>query len=102
VSIPTLKIQEFTIGDVGIASNLAFFQFPKFKITVKNWGQTPAFLWSWTLKFTCDELPDTPIYGGKASGIPLENRVIPAGESFTLPALEFINVTACRLMMPKP
>jgi hypothetical protein len=89
VSIPTLTIQEFTIGDARIVGNLAFFQLPKFTITVKNYGQTPAFLWSWTLKFTCEDLPEVPVYGGIASGIPLEKQVVASGEPFTLPELAF-------------
>jgi len=90
VSIPTLKIEQFKTGNVGAASNLAFFQFPKFEITVKNYGQTPAFLRSWTLKFTCEDLPDVPVYtGGNGEGIPLEKQVIAAGTPYTLPELPF-------------
>ncbi|MGC2227291.1 MAG: hypothetical protein WA254_19580 [Candidatus Sulfotelmatobacter sp.] len=88
VSIPTLKVSEFTIDAVNL-SNLAFFRRPKFKITVKNWGQTPAFLWSWTIKMTCEDLPDIPTYEGIASGMPLEKQAIPGGDSFTLPEVGF-------------
>lgn len=60
-------------------------QYPKIKITVKNYGQTPALLQWWTLCFTCQELPDIPIYEGPASGIPLEKMAVQAGDTFTLP-----------------
>jgi hypothetical protein len=89
VSLPVLKISQFGIGPVNVSSNLAFFRRPKFEITVKNWGQTPAFLWSWTLNMTCEKLPETPVYSGIAAGMPLEKQVIPGGGSFTLPELAF-------------
>jgi hypothetical protein len=89
VSVPTLKISEFKIGPVNVSSNLAFFRRPKFEITVKNWGQTPAFLWSWTLEMTCENLPEIPVYSGIASGMPLEKQVIRGGGTFTLPEVGF-------------
>ena len=85
VSIPTLVVHEFGIGNVGNSSLSAFFQCPKIKITVKNYGQTPAFLKWWSLCFTCDELPDIPLYLG--DGIALEKIVVPPGETFNLPEL---------------
>jgi hypothetical protein len=91
VSVPTLKIEQFKIGNVGAAGNPAFFQYPKFEITIKNYGQTPAFLRFWTIKFTCDELPATPVYAGKGFGIPLEKQVIPGGGSFTLQGLSYLD-----------
>ena len=91
VSIPTLKISQFRISTVNasVSSNVAFFRRPQFEITVKNWGQTPVFLWSWTLKMTCEDLPEMPVYSGIASGMPLEKQVIPGGGSFTLPVVGF-------------
>jgi hypothetical protein len=89
VSIPTLAIDEFGIGDVGIANAEAFFQFPKIKITIKNHGQTPAFLKWWSLCFTCENLPDLPVYEGPGHGMPLEKTVVPPGGAYTLPDLAF-------------
>jgi hypothetical protein len=89
VSLPVLKISQFGIGPVNVSSNLAFFRRPKFEITVKNWGQTPAFLWAWTLQMTCEDLPEVPVYGGIAAGMPLEKQVIPGGGTFTLPEVGF-------------
>ena len=85
ISIPTLVVHEFGTGNFGAASAEAFFQYPKIKITVKNYRQTPALLQWWTLCFTCQELPDIPIYEGPASGIPLEKMAVQAGDTFTLP-----------------
>jgi uncharacterized membrane protein YciS (DUF1049 family) len=88
VSVPTLVVHEFETGDVGAADERAFFQCPKIKITVKNYGQTPAFLKWWCLCFSCEQLPEVPIYGGfPGSGVFLERVVIQPGEPYTLPDL---------------
>jgi hypothetical protein len=89
VSIPTLKVHEFGVGDVGAASAEAFFQFPKIKITIKNHGQTPAFLNWWSLCFTCEDLPDIPVYQELGRGVFLKRAVVQPGELYTLPDLAF-------------
>jgi hypothetical protein len=90
VSIPTLAIENFESGDMGSADLEATLQFPKVRVAIKNHGQTPAFLRSWTIVFTCEELPDAPDYSiGKSCGIVLEKEVVEPGGSYTLPELDF-------------
>lgn len=73
VSIPTLVIEKFETGGTGAANLEAMLQYPKVKVVIKNYGQTPAFLRSWTIVFTCEELPPVPDYKDHpASGIVLE------------------------------
>ncbi len=62
VAIPTLILEEFGLGDMGVASPAARLQSPKVRMVVKNYGQTPAFPTSWSVRFTCEELPKYPIY----------------------------------------
>jgi hypothetical protein len=89
VSLPTLKVEKFGFGYIGAAIMDAVLQFPDVEMVVKNYGQTPAFLWSWTIVFTCEELPDLPAYGGyPGSGITLEKQVIDPGGVYTLPRIE--------------
>jgi hypothetical protein len=88
VSIPTLVVHEFDMGNAGVASLEAMLQFPTIKLVVKNYGQTPAFLRSWSVAFTCEDLPDSPeYYDHPGSGIVLEKVVVQPNESYTLPAL---------------
>jgi hypothetical protein len=87
VSVPTLVIHEFETGDVGAADVRAFFQFPKVKISVKNYGNTPAFLKWWSLCFSCEDLPEVPIYDGPGDGMILDKIVVQPNETYTLPGL---------------
>jgi hypothetical protein len=86
VSLPTLALEKFESGDMGTADLEATLQFPKVKVVIKNHGQTPAFLRSWTIVFTCcEELPDIPNYStGKNCGIVLEKDVVQPNQSYTL------------------
>ncbi len=86
-SIPTLVVHELGTGDVGAANVEAFFQCPKIKISIKNYGQTPAFLKWWSLCFSCEDLPEVPIYEGPADGMILDKLVIQPNTVFTLPEL---------------
>jgi len=90
VSIPTLVIHEFETGDVGAADVSAFFQCPKVKITVKNYGNTPAFLKWWSLCFSCESLPEVPVYEGPGAGIFLSKVVVQSGDTYTLPELFYL------------
>jgi hypothetical protein len=74
---------------VGLVTAEAFFQFPKVKITIKNYGQTPAFLRWWSLCFTCESLPETPVYEGPAIGMVLDKIVIDPGGTLTLSDLPY-------------
>jgi uncharacterized coiled-coil protein SlyX len=96
VSIPTLVIDKFEQGYVGAANLEATLQFPNVNIVIKNYGQTPAFLRSWNIIFTCEELPLPPDYWHQpgypevrlpAAGIMLEKDVVQPSQSYTLPAL---------------
>ncbi len=88
VSVPTLVIDEFDLGNPPGASLEAMLQFPTTKLVVKNYGQTPAFLRSWSVIFTCEELPEVPDYfNHPGCGIVLEKVVIQPNESYTFPYL---------------
>jgi hypothetical protein len=85
MAIPKLAIDEFAAGNTGAASLPAMLQFPNIRLVVKNYGQTPALLRSWTLVFTCEELPLIPVYGDfPGSGIVLTHKVIQPGEPYIL------------------
>jgi hypothetical protein len=87
VSIPTRVVHELGKGDVGAANVEAFFQYPKIKITIKNHGQTPAFLKWWSLCFSCEDLPEIPIYDGPGNGMILDKVVVQPDAICTLPEL---------------
>jgi hypothetical protein len=59
------------------------------KIVIKNYGQTPAFLKFWCLCFTCEDLPEFPIYEGPAVGMVLNKEVVQPNAVYTLPQLGF-------------
>ena len=88
VSVPTLVVSEFGMGDVGDANTRAILQAPKIKMSIKNYGQTPAFLKWWTLCFSCEALSETPNYDdGPADGMILDKIVVEPSATFTLPQL---------------
>ncbi|SRR6266481_1300892 len=90
IALPTLIIERFESGDMGIADVEATLQFPKVKVVIKNHGQTPAFLRSWSIVFACEDLPNIPDYSiGKSCGIVLEKEIIEPNGTFTLPGLEW-------------
>jgi len=62
MAIPKLVVHEFSSGNAGAAALPAMLQLPKIKLVIKNYGQTPALLVWWSILFTCEELPDIPIY----------------------------------------
>lgn len=85
VSLPKLVVHELKSDTIGMPDPNVFFQFPKVKITIKNYGQTPAFLKWWALCFTCEDLPDAPIYSGPATGMVLDKIVVQPNETYTFP-----------------
>jgi len=92
VSVPTLMLSEFKSGQSGAANLAAMLQYPRVALTLRNYGQTPAFLKWWTILFTCEELPDTPVYIGQPGcGISLEKAVIEPGGSYDLPEPNFLH-----------
>jgi len=90
VSIPILAIESFEVVPVGAANLAAMLQYPQVKMSIKNYGQTPAFLKWWTIIFTCEHLPGTPVYEGyPCCGMILEKVVVEPNKSYTLPELGF-------------
>jgi hypothetical protein len=88
VSIPTLIVEKFELGNMGNANIRAILQLPKIQITLRNYAQTPAFLHSWSLVLTCEELPSLPNYfGHPGSGLLLDKEVIQPNIPYTLPEL---------------
>ncbi len=65
VAVPTLAVLNFSIqpqGSVGIGSALSS---PRIEITVKNYGQSPAFVKSFSIMVTyqnIEEMPTEPNY----------------------------------------
>jgi hypothetical protein len=62
VSVPRLRVSQFTLAPTGAANLEAIFQYPNIKILVKNYGQSPAFLKMYSVNFTCEDLPYDPAY----------------------------------------
>ncbi len=84
VSVPTLVIEEFELAPVGNPTLKAALQFPRVRIVVRNYGQSPALMRFWTIIFAAD-LPEVPIYRGyPGSGIALEKVVVKPGTTLTL------------------
>ena len=57
VSVPTLMLNKFVFAPFGNDDLESKLRLPCVKIAVKNYGQTPAFLKSYAVEFTCEELP---------------------------------------------
>jgi hypothetical protein len=92
VAIPKLVVHELSTGTTGAAALPAMLQFPKVNLIIKNYGQTPALLRSWSIIFTCDKLPDPPRYSGyPGSGIVLTHEVIKPNEPYTLTVVNYWN-----------
>jgi hypothetical protein len=85
IVVPTLIVDYFDLirDNITLDTQAAWeiaFQTPKARISVKNYGQTPAFLKDWVIRFTCKELPRVPVYGNST---PLEKIVIESGKEHT-------------------
>lgn len=60
---PHLRLYHLDFGDMGVAHIAAKLQYPKIKISIKNYGRTPAFLTEKSVDFIFKEkLPDVPPY----------------------------------------
>jgi hypothetical protein len=89
-AIPTLKVEKFELGNMGNANIMAILQLPKLNIVIRNYGQSPAFLHSWSIVLTCQELPAVPAYFGyPGSGNVLDKIVVQPNEPYTLPELPY-------------
>jgi hypothetical protein len=65
------------------ATNIkAKLQYPTLRVLIKNYGNTPAFLKTQSVEFTCDSLPDEPIYNERRVFQP--ESVIEAGSVYSL------------------
>jgi hypothetical protein len=81
VSVPTLMLYRFSCSPRGFADVKATLQSPMIEIEFKNYGQSPAFLKSYSVVITCEELPDDPAYD--PINFPAE-RVVDSGREFAL------------------
>jgi hypothetical protein len=64
VAVPTMMLTSFSFAAPvdGSIDAKVFFTRPGVLIKAKNFGQTPAFLKGYSIAFTCNELPDEPVY----------------------------------------
>jgi hypothetical protein len=62
VAVPTLMLHEFVFMLKPFETPQEFFRNSQVAIAVKNFGQSPAFLKSYSVTFTNEKLPDVPIY----------------------------------------
>lgn len=91
VAIPTVKVDKFELGNMGNANIMAILQFPKLNIVIRNHGQSPAFLHSWSVVLTCEDLPLVPDYfGHPGSGNLLDKIVVQSNEPYTMPELSYL------------
>lgn len=88
VAVPTLVVERFELGNMGLANIMAILQLPNLNIVIRNYGQTPALLHSWSVVLTCEELPAVPAYfGHPGSGNLLDKMVVQPNQPFALPEL---------------
>lgn len=62
VAVPTLMLNGFAFAAQPGESASDFFAHPRVILIAKNFGQSPAFLKGYTITFTCNDLPDEPVY----------------------------------------
>ena len=55
IAIPILRLNEFRFLPSGNQTLIADLRMPSMRISVKNYGETPAFLKSFAVEFTCEE-----------------------------------------------
>jgi hypothetical protein len=82
IAVPLLALQELEFENHG-GSYTGLFEYPVFRIVVKNFGQSPAFLKSYAVVLTIDPLPDEPIYPNQPWRVDM-HEVVNAGEPYTL------------------
>jgi hypothetical protein len=81
VSVPTLRLSGFSLEGRPFADVRATLRSPMVGITLKNYGQSPAFLKSYSVIITCEDLPEEPDYA------PIQfspERAIDAGKESTI------------------
>jgi hypothetical protein len=62
VAVPVLMLDEFSFMPSAGQSLKDDLRWPRMRITVKNFGQSPAFLRSFAVEFTCSEHPSALTY----------------------------------------
>ncbi|MHB2007160.1 MAG: hypothetical protein ACYCOX_03850 [Acidobacteriaceae bacterium] len=62
VAVPTLMLYGFAFASKPGCTANDFFTHPGVILVAKNFGQSPAFLKGYTITFTCEDLPDEPVY----------------------------------------
>lgn len=62
VAVPFLILEEFRFLPSATQTLVEDLKLPQFRISVKNFGQSPAFLKSYAVEFTCEELPKILTY----------------------------------------
>jgi len=79
VAVPTLVVSRFSFVNEGRESREAFFQYPRIKLELRNYGQSPAFLRRYAIGFSWDDKET-----GKPRSFPFEDQVIAAGDTYPL------------------
>jgi hypothetical protein len=62
LSIPTLVLHKLTLNLHPDGKLRSFYKYPEFRIEVKNFGQSPAFVKSYTIDIAAGDVPDEPVY----------------------------------------
>ncbi len=83
VAVPTLVLNGFTWGTCNTNTREEYLRLPEINISVKNYGQSPAFVTEYNVEFTCEALPEKPIFKKYPDSFGSE-YVIDAGEIFSL------------------
>jgi hypothetical protein len=82
VAVPTLMLDEFSFMPSATQSLKDDLRWPRMRISVKNFGQSPAFLRSFAVEFTCNEHPSAMKYPHVLYFDP--GTAVEAGKSFPL------------------
>jgi hypothetical protein len=77
VAVPTLVISKFSFDNELRQNPAAFYQYPKVRLELKNYGQSPAFLRKYAINFSWNDDP-----WKKCIGYAFEDRVVDAGETY--------------------
>ena len=62
VAIPTLRLERFALTRQPGQVTGSVLESPATTIVVKNYGQSPAFVKAYDVMFTCEELPEEPVF----------------------------------------
>lgn len=82
LALPVLVLQELTFENHD-GSYAGLFEYPVFKIVVRNFGQSPAFLKSYAVVLATGDLPDEPTYPKEFWPLDM-HEVVDAGQPYTL------------------